>query len=292
MDTGNGDIEVKPIKLLVLALCVIFTIAGCAKNNPGNGSTSSTENPPASQNTSDKSRKSNEPMPKALDPGQYFVNKNNGTVKNTDNQFEWISGSISVTSEKIKSKEGGPDSEHLGEILIKDGEHSYTFKPKNNDQQFQSISLSADQKLMAISLFHGAGNDLFIIDLSNGNSIDLNTETATNTNETIETISAYNWSPTGYDLAITYGDTSSSKIAIYHADKNSFTFVPSTSTYISTAFVLWSKDGRTLGFVSEKPSDQYKLYRYDLQSNEVQNVTDLSRDDLLKLENLGPEYLG
>ncbi|OBZ16336.1 hypothetical protein A8L34_27035 [Bacillus sp. FJAT-27264] len=284
----------KQFKLLVLAMFVIFSIAGCAKNNTGNlpGNNSSTESPSAPQSSSDNSGKSNQPESKALDPGQYFANENNGTVKNTDKQFEWVSGSISVTSEKIKSKDVGPDSEYLGEILIKEGEHSYKFNPKNNERQFQSISLSADQKLLAISLFNGAGSDLFTVDLSNGNTIDLKTEIITNTNETIDTVAAYNWSPTGYDLAIAYGDTSSSKIAIYNADKNSFTFVPSPSTFISTAFVLWNKEGRTLDFVSEKPSDQYKLYRFDLQNNEVHDVVDISRDDISKLENLSPKYIG
>jgi len=255
----------KHFKLLILALLVIFTIVGCAKNN--------------------------QPESKALDPGQYFANESNGTVKNTDQQFEWVSGSVSVMSEKMKSKDAGPDSVHLGEILIKNGEHSYTFKPENMEREVQSLSLSSDQKLLAISMFNGAGADLYIVDLSNGNTINLNTETATNTNETIETVAAYNWSPTGYDLAISYGDTSSSKIAIYNADKNSFTFVPSPPTFISTAFVLWSKDGLTLDFVSEKPSDQYKLYRFNLQSNDVKDVIELSRDDLSKLENLSPKYL-
>ncbi|SDT54297.1 hypothetical protein SAMN05444162_4873 [Paenibacillaceae bacterium GAS479] len=284
----------KQIKLLALAWFVIFSIVGCTNNHTGNipSGNLSTESSAASQSNSDTSGKLYEPESKALNPGQYFVNENNGTVKTTEKHFEWVSGSVSVTAEKLKSEDAGPDSEHLGKITIKEGEHSYILNPKNNERQFQSISLSANKKLLAISLFNGAGADLFIVDLSDGNAIDLKTEIAAKTNETIETVAAYNWSPSGYDLAIAYGDTSSSKIVIYSADKNSFTFVPSSSTFISTAFVLWSKDGRTLDFVSEKPSDQYKLYRFDLQNNEVNDVIDLSRDDLSKLENLSPKFLG
>lgn len=112
------------------------------------------------------------------------------------------------------------------------------------------------------------------------------------TSETIESVTAYNWSPTDHDLAIAYGDTNSSKIAIYSADNHSFTLVPSSTAYRSTAFVLWLKDGRALDFVSEQPSDQYRLYRFLPQRHEVNSVLALSRDNLLELNNLGPKYSG
>lgn len=72
-------------------------------------------------------------------------------------------------------------------------------------------------------------------------------------------------------------------------DTNNFSQISSPTTYISTAYVLWHKDGKSVDFISEKSSDQYKLYRFD--GNKVDEIVDMSRRDLTKLSGYSPKLI-
>ncbi|PWW00894.1 hypothetical protein DFQ01_11139 [Paenibacillus cellulosilyticus] len=240
--------------------------------------------------TNDNKESNQSPTTEQFDPSLYFNNETTGKLDDNDNKFSWRSDSDDIIVTADKHKEGeGPDSLSLQNITIAAGGKSYSIKPALNVSKVQSISLSADKKMLAVSFFYGPGSNVFMINLSNGDSVDLNKEIEAQGNGFVESVQAYNWSPKNASLAVAYGDTSSSKIAIVSGSDNKVHNL-STDSYISTAYVLWSLDGSAIDCVSEKPSDQYKLYRMNINEKSAHEVVEISRDDLSKLTEYGPTY--
>ncbi|WP_136603871.1 hypothetical protein [Paenibacillus dokdonensis] len=63
------------------------------------------------------------------------------------------------------------------------------------------------------------------------------------------------------------------------------TFMPpaeGVQSLISTSYVMWSKDGQTVSYISENPSDQMKLYRYSIADDSTVKVRDLTREEFDK----------
>lgn len=220
------------------------------------------------------------------DVSAYYSNQTAGKIEEKEKSIVWTYGDITLRADKATEGQG-PDAVKLYNITIAKGDQSYSIQPQEHINAIESVSLSDDGKFMAVSLFTGAGSNLHVTDLSSGVTVDLNLELENQGNGFVESIQAYNWSPVGHDLAIAYGDTSSSKFAVYHAD-NRNTRMLSSSSYISTAYALWSRDGMTIDYVSEQPSDHYRLYRYHVRDDVFDEGIELSRDDMSKLSGLIP----
>ncbi|WP_190945691.1 hypothetical protein [Paenibacillus sp. UASWS1643] len=73
-------------------------------------------------------------------------------------------------------------------------------------------------------------------------------------------------------FAFSYGNTEKSTLAIYDTKKERFVYLPRATNYISTGLILWHKNGKSIDFISEYPSDQWILFRYNTESKKVKPV--------------------
>ncbi len=273
----------KLAKILMLTALSLSVITGCSQNNSKEISSASSSNQNDSITGSSPSS-----SPAKLDLSIYDTNNKEGKFEENDQQVSWTFEGIELTAEKMKSDKAGPDSDYLGKIILNNDGKSYALQSQNKILQIQSVSLSKDHKRVAISLSNGAGSELNIVNLENGDVNNLNEIIIHDS--AVETIHAYNWSPSDHRLAFAFGDTSSSSIGIFDADTNNISKIPTQTTYISTAYVLWNKNGKSLDISGEYPSDQYKLYRFDGE-NKVEEIVDITREDLAKLSEYGPSMI-
>lgn len=128
------------------------------------------------------------------------------------------------------------------------------------------------------------------MNLNNGESVNLNSELELSGKKRIQYIHPYSWSPNSETLALAY-ENPSSNIALYSTDNKQYSFTTTDTKYISTAFLLWKKNGDSLDIVSEQPSDVFKLYRLDIQNQTVKEIAPISRDELSSLKDYGPTII-
>ncbi|WP_340029859.1 hypothetical protein MHB71_13095 [Paenibacillus sp. FSL H7-0940] len=88
----------------------------------------------------------------------------------------------------------------------------------------------------------------------------------------VETIASYNWSPKEDIIAFSYGNTEKSTLAIYDTKKERIVYLLRATNYIRTSLILWHKNGKSIDFISEYPSDQWILFRYNTESKKVKPV--------------------
>ncbi|TQS00902.1 hypothetical protein [Paenibacillus ottowii] len=199
----------------------------------------------------------------------------------TPNQLTWTEKNITLVAKKIE-RENIPSSEKrvITSITIKKGDKNYTLKTDGyNDKlrDISSVAVSPSNTWLAIQAERSAGNTLLLINLATGKSIIVNDLLKAKGKRNIESITAYNWSPKEDQIAFSYGDTSSSSIAIYNTNKDAFIYLPRETNYISTSLILWHKSGKNIDYISEYPSDQKKLYRYSMDSKKVKPVKKMSQ---------------
>ncbi|MDY8096376.1 hypothetical protein UY456_25730 [Paenibacillus polymyxa] len=199
----------------------------------------------------------------------------------TPNQLIWKENNISLVAKKIEL-ENAPSSEKsvITSIMIKKGEKSYTIKTDGYNDKLRDISsavLSPSNTWLAIQAQRSAGDTLLLINLKTGKSTIVNDLLKAKGKKNIESITAYNWSPKEDQIAFSYGDTSSSSIAIYNTKKDAFIYLPRETDYISTSLILWHENGKNFDYISEYPSDQKKLYRYSMDSKKVKPVKKISQ---------------
>lgn len=228
-----------------------------------------------------------------LELSQYFQNTSVGEIVEDDTQIIWKNGDVEVIATKLVHEEQEekqePDTTLITTITVKNGAKTYKVKPQYEAHAINSISLSTDQQWLALCLFTGGGYTLYLIKLDSGEQINVNQLLEDEGHGFVESINAYNWSPSDAHLAFSFGDTSSSKIATYDVNQNVVKIAPYTNNYISTAYVIWSKEGDSIVNVSEKPSNEYRLYRYSLSNDVVSVVADLNPKEVKKLSVLGPQ---
>ncbi|MDP1510011.1 hypothetical protein L8C07_18705 [Paenibacillus sp. CMAA1739] len=199
----------------------------------------------------------------------------------TPNQLTWTEKNITLVAKKIE-RENVPSSEKrvITSITIKKGDKNYTLKTDEYHDKLRDISsavVSPSNTWLAIQAQRGAGSTLLLINLTTGKSIIVNDLLKAKGKRNIESITAYNWSPKEDQIAFSYGDTSSSSIAIYNTKTDAFIYLPRETNYISTSLILWHKSGKNIDYISEYPSDQKKLYRYSMDSKKVKTVKKMSQ---------------
>lgn len=204
----------------------------------------------------------------------------------TPNQVIWKENNVSLVAKKMEL-ENAPSSEKsvITSITIKTGEQNYTIKTDGYNDKLRNISsavLSPSNTWLAIQARRSAGDTLLLINLKTGKSTIVNDLLKAKGKKNVESIAAYNWSPKEDQIAFSYGDTSSSSIAIYNTKKDAFIYLPRETDYISTSLILWHKDGKSLDYISEYPSDQKKLYRYSMDSKKVKPVKKISQNEFQK----------
>ncbi|WP_044878994.1 hypothetical protein [Paenibacillus sp. IHBB 10380] len=199
----------------------------------------------------------------------------------------WKGKDITLTANKIKLDHVATFEQNvITTMVITNGSKKYTIPFDESDERpldISSVSLAPSHTFLAVHVNHSAGYYLLLVDLKTGKSTMLNDRLKAEGKGFIETISAYNWSPKENKIAFAYGDTSKKSIAIYNVNNDTFFYLPRETNYISTALVLWHKNGEILDFICEYPSDQWKLYRYSTNSKKVKTIKSINREELSKL---------
>ncbi len=213
--------------------------------------------------------------------------------KEEGSKITWTVGNIAVHMERSEAvgEEAAESKYVFDSFTLENKDKVHPVKLAKKPSSVSSISLSPSGEYLALDVFYNnVGHQVIIIDVETGEQRILNKDKhLSSSNDGVETIHAYNWAPNGNALAFAYGDTSSSHIGIYDFDKQSFLNLSSEGQgYITTAFVLWNKNGDSLDVISEQPSDQYKLYRYNLQEGSVNVVAPLQRAELVQFSKFRP----
>lgn len=211
----------------------------------------------------------------------YFVSDQKAEINSTDDQITWKTDEVTLIAKKSPAT--------ITSMQISNDTNEYDIRiPEEitgNSAELTSIALNSNNDLIAVNVFiTNVGNQVIIIDLSNGESDTLNELAGIS----YETIHAFGWSPIDNKLAFAYGDTSSSKLAIYDFNQHQLQNV-SEINLINTLFILWTKQGDGFDFISEANSDQFKLYRYKMGNDEVEEIAEISREELSKFNEYGPD---
>ena len=203
---------------------------------------------------------------------------------NRTNKIVWKGGNITLTATTVKL-EGKPTFEQnvIHSIVVTKGSQKHTIETsdlEDNLLDITSVVASNSNTWLAIHAERSAGKTLMLLNLQTGEVTELNDRLKKAGKKNIETIAAYNWAPNEDQIAFSYGDPAKSSIAIYDVQKESFIYLPRATNYISTNLILWQKNGKILDYISEYPSDQMILYRYNIESNKVKPVKKISRNEL------------
>ena len=278
----------KRMTMVLLLGLVCAAIAGCGNTStPGSKPSEpqtqdQTVNSPA-QNTAEQPENQNaDASGDQVDLSVYYSRDLAAEFSEDDSKLTWTAGGVTVTAKKKKGEFGTPV---LASMAVKTKGWSYPVKFDAEPKEISSLALSADDRYLAINLFYSnIGNKLIAVNLESGKQIDINAEIGSLQKEygetVVETVHAYNWAPGGHTLALSFGDTSSAIPALYDPEENSLHKVGGDKNYITTAYALWHKDGNIVDYISEQPSDEYHLYRYDVEKNTTTDITALSAEDL------------
>lgn len=224
-------------------------------------------------NQHDVNETTGEKVDKNSDLSRYYLSSQKGDSVVTDNQINWKSGNATFTAEKSSSS--------ITSMNVENGDEKFkvSVPENNNPNDISSVELSADQSFLAIEVFYeNVGSKVLIVNLSNGENTFLDDEI--NADAPVETIHAYSWSPQGNQLAFSYGDTSTSKLAIFDLDAKKIKNLPDVEEIINTLYIMWNKNGESIDFISEYQSDQFNLYRYTFDDNQIQLINEVSREEL------------
>ncbi|PZT56246.1 hypothetical protein [Paenibacillus silvae] len=167
------------------------------------------------------------------------------------------------------------ESKVIESIVITKGKVKHTIKTDHYTEKLhevQSVVHSKSGNWVSIQASKSAGYAIILVNLKTGESRILNDLLVKAGKKGVESIPAWNWSPEGDKIAISYGNTEKSSLAVYDANAGAFEYLPRTTNYISTGLVLWHINGKALDYISEYPSDQMSLYRYNAVSNKVKLI--------------------
>ncbi|MFX3645961.1 MAG: hypothetical protein ACE3K2_15045 [Paenibacillus sp.] len=142
-----------------------------------------------------------------------------------------------------------------------------------------SVAESPSNGWIAIRAEKSAGSNLILVNVKTGEYTILNERLEQAGKQDVETISSYNWSPKEDIIAFSYGNTEKSILAIYDTKKDRLVHLPRATNYISTGLILWHKNGKNMDYISEYPSDQWILFRYNTASKKVKPVKKISQNE-------------
>ena len=215
-----------------------------------------------------------------MNTSPYYSPQEKATKQETATKITWKEGTVTVTANKQQSIEI-PDTTAIHSINVTSGAAKYTVELTKEARDISSISLSTATKHLAIYIRYNAGYELIIVNLSTGEYKVLNDIVQSST--PVDSIQSYSWSPNGKKLAFAYENATQSRVAVYNLSYDSFTYIPRETNIIRTVVVLWDKKGERLDFVSEYPSDQFKLFSYSFITKQVKVIHHLNRSELTDL---------
>lgn len=274
---------------LTAAALLLLVLTGCAGHEAGKTDPLGAENAadrlqekPASSEPEMKQGEKSGPASEETGENSLIYYEPDLKIKQDarEGKVVWILGHVELIIEK--------SPQEVQALSLKANGKTYSLKQEREPSSVEAMALSAAGKFLAVDLFqNNVGHEVLILNLENGDQINLN-RLASGKTEGVETIHAYNWSPDGSVLAYAYGDTSSSRIAVYDFEKKTALALSKDPAYITTAYILWSSDGKVVDVISEQPSDQYKLHRYSLNRGTVETVADVKREELQRYNKYRP----
>ncbi|MGG4480412.1 hypothetical protein [Paenibacillus illinoisensis] len=212
-----------------------------------------------------------------------YPSANQFNKKVSANKIVWTGMNVILEADVVNKPDQASFEQNVIEsIKVAVGEQAYIINTGKFDDQLLdiiSMDVSRSKTWIAIHAERSAGKTLILVNVKTGKFMVLNDRLQEERNQTIETIASYHWSPKRDEIAISFGNTEKSSLAIYDPTKDSFRFLPRTTNYISTNLVLWQKNGNILDYISEYPSDQLILFRYNSKTNQVKPVQKINKQE-------------
>lgn len=207
------------------------------------------------------------------------------------NKIVWKGDNITITANTLKLDAAANFEQNIIDtIVVTHGKEKHTLQTGDFEVKLlniTSVAQSPSNEWIAIQVEKSAGSNLILVNFKTGKYTILNERLEKAGKQDVETISSYNWSPKEDIIAFSYGNTEKSTLAIYDTKKDSVVYLPRATNYISTGLILWHKNGKSIDYISEYPSDQWILFRYDTGSKKVKPVKKISRKEFqqwLKLD--------
>ncbi|WP_440112437.1 hypothetical protein [Paenibacillus sp. QZ-Y1] len=195
----------------------------------------------------------------------------------------WKGDSITITANTLKQNAAADFEQNIIDtIVVTHGKEKHTLQTRDYEVKLLDITSvveSPSNEWIAIQAEKSAGSNLILVNLKTGKHTILNDRLEKAGKQGVETIASYNWSPKEDKIAFSYGNTEKSTLAIYNTKKDSFVYLPRATNYISTGLILWHKNGKSIDYISEYPSDQLILFRYDTENKKVKPVKKITQKD-------------
>ncbi|WP_405170617.1 hypothetical protein MHI12_24720 [Paenibacillus sp. FSL H8-0280] len=201
----------------------------------------------------------------------------------SSNKIVWKGDNTSITANILKLDAAADFEQNIIDtIAVTHGKEKHTLQTGDFEVKLldiTSIAQSPSNEWVAIQVEKSAGSNLILVNLKTGNYTIINERLEKAGKQNVETISSYNWSPKEDIIAFSYGSTEKSTLAIYDTKKDSVVYLPRATNYISTGLILWHKNGKNMDYISEYPSDQWILFRYDTGSKKVKPVKKITQKE-------------
>ncbi|MBP2000332.1 hypothetical protein J2Z69_001351 [Paenibacillus shirakamiensis] len=226
-------------------------------------------------------------QPEAKEQTTYYQRSPKAQLQWKDAILTWSEGDVQVRAERAPFAEN--NQLVVQKLLIKQGstQHQVDYK---DPIQLESLSLSSDHKFLAIHVQTAEGYSLTIVNQKTGEYYDLNTYLSRNGRGNVDTVDDYNWSPKGSRLALAYGNNLRSSIALFDPELRRLEDIPSPVLYMTTPVILWGATGNFFDFVSIDDSSKPTLHRYQLQTHQMEDLGEISAEELNRLEQISPSY--
>lgn len=196
------------------------------------------------------------------------------------NKIVWKGDNITITANTLKLDAAADFEQNIIDtIVVTHGKEKHTLQTGDFEVKLLNITSvvgSPSNEWIAIQVEKSAGSNLILVNFKTGKYTILNERLEKAGKQNVETISSYNWSPKEDIIAFSYGNTEKSTLAIYDTKKDRFVYLPRATNYISTGLILWHKNGKNIDYISEYPSDQWILFRYNTASSQVKPVKKLA----------------
>lgn len=266
------------------AVLVIFTVIGCTDNL----------NTPQTQAEADKYRSSTQGANDSVTSSvskKYSVRSVVPLQVNEDT-LSWQEGKVAFAAELTGGSTQGEDTSaaEIGTMLVTSGNTKIKLELQSKPTSIATITLSADQRYLAMHYQHFKGYKLVIVDLVKGQYYPLNDYLSRNGRGSVEIIHSYAWAPQGHSLAIAYGDQNRSSVALYNPDNKMLMDIATPVLYPDTRVILWGKEGKGFDFVTEAEDETKVLYRYVREGNMLEKVRLASPEQLEVLQSLSPTF--
>lgn len=239
-----------------------------------------------------------------FDQSHYYSNQDQIVIEEDEQHVTWKLGDVKVTatkgqiasaievdgegetSDQSEATVEGAEEATLTDVKVSALDKSYNIKLDSNVNRINAIACSDDLTWIAIQFVTDVGETLILQQLSSDEQINVNLELKPE--ESLENISAFNWSPDRNVIALSFGDKEQTQIGVYDVDQKQLEIAPYSNLFLSTAVIVWSNDGHNVVFASEYETNLYKLYRYSLSNSVVAVLADVSYKELNKLKQLMP----